>query len=114
MTLGDDIEKVLGEHMADWQLDLLKMGMITEVNTDPIAKSSIDVLRYIRGYMPISRELLDEINGTATPYCRKHAPRAPWHRRARWRWQAWRHITGVRIGSLIAGFDLSHNYDYDD
>lgn len=106
MTLGDDLERILGEQFTDWQKELLKAGMTVELNTDPILPPI--TVQHVSGYFEVPRELL-ELDET-----RMALPPAPWHKRARWRWQAWRHIAGVRVGSFIAGFDLSHNYDYDD
>lgn len=33
--------------------------------------------------------------------------RIAWHRRLRWRWQAWRERAGRKVGGWIAGVDLS-------
>lgn len=64
----------------------------------------IDVNK-IAGYFNVPVELIDEgLSGPSRPPTRRQ--------RARWRWQAWRHIAGVKVGSLIAGFDLSSE-DYD-
>lgn len=108
MTLGDDIEKVLGERMADWQKDLLEMGMIVDSNyAVPAPGQDLKLINIdkISGYFEVPRELLEtSIYDECNP-----PPPAPWHKRARWRWQAWRHIAGVKIGSLIAGFDLDDN-----
>lgn len=102
MTLGDDLEKLLGEQFTDWQKELhgdLRIG----INTDPLLSAPINV-RVQRGYVQVSRELLDETYRAPAP-----AHLAPWRKRARWRWQAWRHVAGLKIGGLIAGFDLSHD-----
>ena len=37
--------------------------------------------------------------------------RVPWHRRLRWRWAEWRERTGRKVGSWVAGVDLSERDD---
>jgi hypothetical protein len=116
MTLGDDIEKILGEQFTDWQKELLKVGLITDSNyaVPPIADQELKLITVdkIAGYFEVPRELLDE-----TYLVHRDGPqptrRRLWLDHMRWRWQNWRERTGVRIGSLIAGFDLSHNDDDD-
>jgi hypothetical protein len=104
MTLSDDLERLLGEQFTDWQKELLRAGMIVEPNTEPILPAPITV-QHVSGYFEVPRELLEQsIFDETTP-----RPPTAWYRRARWRWQAWRHMAGVKVGSWIAGFDLGND-----
>ncbi len=106
MTFQDDLNRMLREGLA-------AAGVAdpdsyqAEVDTTPI------LVKQLAAYIPVSTEqaldagLLTEEQARAqgwTPYV---PPPVPWHRRARWRWQAWRERAGRKVGGWIAGVDLS-------
>ena len=71
----------------------------------------------VAAYVPISTEmaidcgLLTEEQARAQGWTPPPRIRIPWHRRLRWRCQSLRERAGRRIGSWIAGVDLSQGWD---
>lgn len=76
----------------------LPPGIRLEVDTTPLV-----VTKY-SGYLVASDDVL--MDAGAIPDTRPPV-RTPWHRRLRWRWQAWRERAGRKVGGWIAGVDLS-------
>lgn len=95
MTFQDDINRMLAD---------MEPPFLGEAFGGPKADPppTITVQR-VSAYIQVSTEAFD------APYV---AARAPWHRRARWRWQSWRERAGRRVGGWIAGVDLTEGDDW--
>ena len=116
MTFQDDINRMLAEGHA---------GLLAAANEhlppgtpDLLIDPSLITVKRVSGYLPVSTEqlldagLITEEEARAqgwTPYV---PPPVSWHRRARWRWQAWRERAGRKIGGWLAGVDLTERDDY--
>lgn len=68
-------------------------------------------VRRSSAFVPASLELLVDSGAITEDEARARGwtppPRPPWRSRARWRFQAWRERAGRKLGSWIAGVDLS-------
>jgi hypothetical protein len=62
------------------------------------------VTKFADGYFIVSDDQLMDMGVIPDTRPPVHTP---WHRRLRWRWQAWRERAGRNVGGWIAGVDLS-------
>lgn len=109
MTFHDDFKRMLDDAYAD-----MAPPMLGEAFGGPPADPPLTItVTKASGYLLLSLEqqvdmgLITEEQARAqgwTPYVPLPVP---WHRRARWRWQAWRERAGRRVGGWLAGVDLS-------
>jgi hypothetical protein len=95
------VKTALDKMFADYLGKIDTTDYNTPPNVDPAPPIKI---KLHTGYIQVSKLLEQRVT-------RPDAPRAPWRRRARWRWQEWRERTGRRIGGWIAGIDLTEYYD---
>jgi hypothetical protein len=108
MTFSDDLNRMLAETAPPFLGEAFGGPKAEPPPTITVARAT--------GYLQVSPELALDAGVITEEEARalgwKPAPRAPWHRRARWRWQAWRERVGRRIGGWIAGVDLTERDDY--
>ncbi len=120
MTFQDDITRMLAEgheRLERAALDASGPGLTVESlrEVHDMLPPTLTVNRAY-GYLQVSPEVAFEAGVITEEEARalgwKAAPPVPWHRRARWRWQAWRERAGRRVGGWLAGVDLTERDDY--
>lgn len=68
-------------------------------------------------HLPMSLEmamdagLLTEEQARAQGWTPFEPVKIPWRTRLRWRWQSWRERAGRKVGTMIAGVDLTERED---
>lgn len=93
------------------EFGLEQLGVKAEVDRTPITVNRME------SYLPMSIEMLLDSGAITEEEARARGwtPTPPVKvsrlRRARWRWQSWRERAGRRIGTMIAGVDLTERED---
>jgi hypothetical protein len=105
MTHESDIASRVREILRDGYLKLEADQLAV-----PPASSKLHV-QAVRGYLHMSLAQLVDAGAISEEDARAQGwtppPPIPRHRRARWRWAAWRERAGRRVGGWIAGVDLA-------
>jgi hypothetical protein len=99
VTFQDDFKRMLDDAYSDMAPPMLGEAF----GGPPTEPQPTITVQRVSAFIQVSTEAFD------APYVPRHVP---WHRRARWRWQAWRERAGRRVGGWLAGVDLTERDDY--
>lgn len=105
MTFADDLNRMRADMEPPFLGEAFGGPPAEPQPTITVSKSSAYLLLSLE--QQVDMGLITEEQARAqgwTPYV---PPPVPWHRRARWRWQAWRERAGRKVGGWLAGVDLT-------
>ncbi len=92
--------------------EMFREGAIRLGDDDPLVPAAPSLtVHKVSAYVPVSLQQLVDAGAMSEAEARAQGwtppPPIPWHRRARWRWAAWRERAGRKVGGWIAGVDLT-------